>query len=99
MSKKKKLREAQIEVFNTKEFFIKYAKRYAITILIAMPFVLIFNYVMAKNVAWYQGAVTFFGSLVLLLFACLIALLIFNKKDDKEKAEMTKEKQRDPFAD
>ena len=99
MSKKKKLREANDEIFNTKMFFVKYIKRYGITLLIAVPIILVFNYVMSNNVEGYDGIVSFFVSLAFLLLACLIALVIFTKIDDKEKRESTKEKERDPFAD
>ena len=99
MSKKKQLKQANEEIFNIKNFFVKYVKRYGITLLIAVPIILVLNYVLSKNFLWYTGAVTFFVSFFLLLLACFIALIIFTKKDDKKKAESTPEKERDPFAD
>ena len=99
MSNRKKLKEANEEIFNTKTFFVKYIKRYGLTLLIAVPLILVFNYVMSNNVQGYDGVVSFFVSLAFLLLACLIALIIFTKIDDKKKRESTKEKERDPFAD
>ena len=99
MSKKKEIKQANDEIFSTKMFFAKYIKRYGITLLIVVPFILIFNYVMSRNIAGYDGTVSFFVSFTLLLLACLIALVIFTKRDDKKKKEATKEKERDPFAD
>ena len=99
MSKKKQLKQANEEIFNIKNFFVKYIKRYGITLLIAVPIILALNYVLSKNFLWYTGAVTFFVSFFLLLLACFIALIIFTKKDDRKKAESTPEKERDPFAD
>ena len=99
MNNKKKLRQANEEIFNTKNFFIKYIKRYGITLLIAAPIILVLNYVLSKNFEWYNGAVSFFVSFFFLLLACFIALVIFTKLDDKKKRESTPEKERDPFAD
>ena len=99
MSKKKKINQAHKEAFNTKQMFIKYAKWYAITLIIAVPIIMAFNYVMSNEVPGYSGTVSFFVSLALLLLACFIALIIFTKRDDKKLEESTKEKERDPFAD
>ena len=99
MNNKKKLKQANEEIFNTKNFFIKYIKRYGITLLIAAPIILVLNYVLSKNFEWYTGTVSFFVSFLLLLLACFIALVIFTKLDDKKKRESTPEKERDPFAD
>lgn len=99
MSKKKQLKQANEEIFNAKNFFVKYAKRYGITLLIAVPIILVLNYVLSKNFSWFTGIVSFFISFLLLLLACFIALIIFTKHDDKKKKETTPEKERDPFAD
>lgn len=99
MSKNKQLRQAHEEAFNTKNFFVKYAKRYGIVLLISVPFILVFNYVMSNTVSGYTGTVAFFVSFAMLLLACFIGLVIFTKKDDKQKLTTTKEKERDPFAD
>ena len=99
MSNKKKLRQANEEIFNTKIFFAKNIKRYLITIAIAAPIILILNYTLSKNIDGYGGVVSFFVSFALLLLSCFIALIIFTKIDDKTKRESTKEKERDPFAD
>ena len=99
MSNKKQLKQANEEIFNTTNFFVKYIKRYGITLLIAVPIILVLNYVLSKNFAWYTGAVSFFVSFFLLLLACFIALIIFTKKDDRKKQKSTKELERDPFAD
>ncbi len=103
MAKKnnKKLYEnAKKEAFNTKYTFIKYAKRYGITLLVAVPIIMITNYFLNLNVSWYKGAVSFFMSLAMVLFACLIALVIFNKIDKKKRSTpKDPEKERDPFAD
>lgn len=99
MSKNKKIKQAHQEAFNTKQVFIKYAKWYGITLIIAVPFILAFNYIMSNEVPGYSGTVSFFVSLALLLLACFIALIIFTKRDDKRREESTKEKERDPFAD
>lgn len=99
MSKKKKIRQAHQDAFNTKQVFIKYAKWYGITLLIAVPFIMAFNYIMSNEVPGYSGIVSFFVSFALLLLACFIALIIFTKRDDKKREESTKEKERDPFAD
>jgi len=99
MSKKKKLREANIEIFNTKEFFVKYAKRYGIVLLFSVPIIAVLNYVFVRVIKGYNGTVVFFASFAMLLFACLIGLIIFTKKDEKEKMNSSKEKERDPFAD
>lgn len=99
MSKKKQIRDAHEEMFNTKEFFVKYAKRYGIVLLISFPIILIINYVLTQLIPNYLGTTSFFVSLALLLFACLIGLVIFTKLDDKRKANATKESERDPFAD
>lgn len=99
MSKKKQIRQAHEETFSMKNFFVKYAKRYGIVLLISVPIILVFNYVMSNTVAGYNGTVAFFVSFAMLLLACLIGLVVFTKKDDKEKLTTTKEKERDPFAD
>lgn len=99
MSKKKKLQKANQELFNTKDFLVKSLKRYGIILLFAVPIMLVVNYILNKNVSWYTGAVSFFCNLVMLLTIFLIGLVIFGKKDEKEKAESTPEKERDPFAD
>ena len=99
MSKKKKLREANEEILNTKDLFVKYAKRYGITLLIAAPIMMIINYILTTNFESYTGTLRFMCTLGMLLLACLIALVIFTKKDDKKKETATKESERDPFAD
>ena len=99
MSKKRKIREANKEIFNTKEFFVKYAKRYGITLLIAVPIILFLSYFLYRNVEWYSDTLAFFVSLALLLLACLIYLIIFTKLDDKKEERQSKEDRRDPFAD
>ncbi|MBR1984110.1 MAG: hypothetical protein IKA31_00040 [Clostridia bacterium] len=99
MSKKKKLREAHEEILSTKDLFVKYAKRYGITLAIATPIILVINYVLKGLYSGYQGTLSFMCSLGMLLLACLISLVIFTKKDDKKKANATKESERDPFAD
>lgn len=99
MSKKKKIKQAYKEAFNTKAVFIKYAKWYGITLLIAVPIIMVFNYIMSKEVAGYNGTVSFFVSFALLLLACFIALIVFTKLDDKKREQSTKESERDPFAD
>ncbi len=99
MSKKNKIDQANEEMFSIKNFFVKYAKRYGIVLLISVPIILVFNYIMSKNVPGYTGTVAFFVSFAMLLTACFIGLIYFTKKDDKEKLTTTKEKERDPFAD
>jgi len=99
MSKKKKINNANKEIFNTKEFFVKYAKRYGITLLIALPIILCISYFLNKNFDWYDGTLSFFVSLALLLLACLISLVVFTKLDDKKEEKQSKEDERDPFAD
>ena len=99
MSKKKEIKQAHEEMFNTKQFFVKYAKRYGIVLLISVPFILVFNYIMSNTVKGYNGTVSFFVSFAMLLLACFIGLIVFTKKDDKTKLTTTKEKERDPFAD
>ncbi|MBR4003442.1 MAG: hypothetical protein IKI95_05255 [Clostridia bacterium] len=99
MSKKKQLRDAHEEMFSTKEFFIKYAKRYGIVLLITAPIILIVNYVLTQLIPGYLGTTSFFVSLALLLLGCFIGLVVFTKIDDKRKANATKESERDPFAD
>ena len=99
MSKNKKLNNANKEIFNTKEFFVKYAKRYGITLLIALPIILFGSYFLSKNVEWYNGTLSFFVSLALLLLACLISLIVFSKIDDRKSEKQSKEDERDPFAD
>ena len=99
MSNKRKIREVNEEIFNTKNFFAKYIKRYGLTILIVAPIILVLNYVLSKNIEGYGGAISFFVSFALLLLSCLIALIIFTKIDDKKRSQSTKENERDPFAD
>ena len=100
MSKKQKLKQANEEIFSAKNFFAKNIKRYALIIVIAMPIAMVISFILGKEFPnWYNGAVSFFCSLAMILFACLIGLIIFVKKDEKAKRESTKEKERDPFAD
>ncbi len=100
MAKNKKLyEEKKREVFNTKYTFIKYAKRYGIILLVSLPIILISNYIMSLNISWYKGAVTFFVSFAMLLFALLIGIIIFSKIDDRRRKNLDPEKERDPFAD
>ena len=88
------------EAFDIKSTFIKYSKRYGITLLCAAPVMMIINYILSLNVTWYKGAVSFFISLAMLLFACLISMIIFNKIDEKKRSlPPDAEKERDPFAD
>ncbi|MBQ3047887.1 MAG: hypothetical protein IJD48_02610 [Clostridia bacterium] len=99
MSKKKKLKTMQREVLSTKELFIKYAKRYGIVLAIAAPIIMFINYFISTKVEGYEGPVAFFVAFAMLLLACFIGLIIFTKKDDKQKKYQTKENERDPFAD
>ena len=99
MSKKKKLQQANQELFNTKQFLAKNLKRYGIILLFAIPIMMVINYVLNKNVNWYTGAVSFFCNLAILLLVFLIGMVIFGKKDEKERENSSPEKERDPFAD
>lgn len=107
MSKKKKEeREKQKrEQVNKKKYYdaktllLKYIKRYGIILIITLPILIIFNYIMSEEVSWFHGAVSFFINIGILLLACLIGLVIFVKKDEKEERESSSEKERDPFAD
>ena len=96
---KKQELEKRKKIYDTKTLLIRYLKRYGIILLISLPFILIFNFVMENEVEWYHGAVSIFMTLGLLLLACLIGVIVYTKKDEKEEREMTKEKERDPFAD
>ena len=101
MSKKKKIKKINADVFSMKLFFAKNIKRYGITLLIAAPIVLIFNYIMYDIVEGYNETVVFFVSFAMLLLACLIALVVFTKIDDrkKQKEEEGEIDSSDPFAD
>lgn len=99
MSKKKQLRDAHKEIFNTKQFLIQSAKRYGIILLIVTPIMLFFNYWMSISFEWYTSTLSFVVCLVMLLAACLIGLVIYTKQDEKKKQISTKETERDPFAD
>ncbi len=107
MSKKKKIdrdKQKQEQVnkkkyYDAKTLLLKYIKRYGIILLITVPILVIFNYIMSEEVAWFHGVVSFFINIGLLLLACLIGLVIFVKKDEKEERESSDEKKRDPFAD
>ncbi len=101
MSKKKKIKRINEEIFSMKLFFAKNIKRYGITLLITAPIILVFNYIMYDMVQGYNETVVFFVSFAMLLFACLIALVVFTKIDDrKRKREEEGEiDTSDPFAD
>ena len=100
MSKKKQLRDAHKEIFNTKQFLIQSAKRYGIILLIVTPIMLFFNYWMSiSSFEWYTPTLSFVICLVMLLTAWLIGLVIYTKQDEKKKQISTKETERDPFAD
>lgn len=101
MSKKKRINQVNAEIFNMKTFFARNIKRYGITLLIAAPIILVFNYVMHDMVEGYNETVVFFVSFAMLLFACLIALVIFTKIDDRRrrKEEAGEIDDSDPFAD
>ena len=107
MSKKKKIdrdKQKQEQVnkkkyYDAKTLLLKYIKRYGIILLITVPILVIFNYIMSEEVAWFNGVVSFFINIGLLLLACLIGLVVFVKKDEKEERESSDEKKRDPFAD
>ena len=101
MSKKKKIKRVNEEIFNMKLFFAKNIKRYGITLLIAAPIILVFNYIMYDMVEGYNETVVFFVSFAMLLLACLIALVVFTKIDDRKrkKEEEGEIDTSDPFAD
>lgn len=96
---KKYYEEKRKEAFNTKYFFIKYAKRYGITLLISAPIILILSYILSTSLSWYTGSVAFFCGFAMLLFAILIGMVVFSKIDDRKKEKETPEKESDPFAD
>ena len=95
----KKLKKNKKKYQDARTLLLKYVKRYGIILLITLPILVIFNYIMSEEVPWFHGAASFFINIGLLLLACLIGLIVFIKKDDKEERESTEEKRRDPFAD
>jgi hypothetical protein len=87
------------KIYDTKTLIFKYCKRYGIIFLIMMPIILVFNFIMSREVPGYTSVVSFFVTLGLLLLGCLVGLVIFTKIDDKREQNATKESERDPYAD
>ena len=92
-------KEADKKIYNTKDFLLTSCKRYGIILIISMPIILIFNFIMSNEVSWYNTTLAVFVTIFLLLLSCFLGIIIFNKIDDKREREKTKENQRDPFAD
>ena len=99
MSKKSKLSEqARRQSYDITTFAKKHFMRYIITILIAMPIIMLINYFLSSAIQGYNTLVIVFVTIALLLLSMLIATLICMRKDKRESLA-SKEDKRDPFAD
>ncbi len=87
------------QIYYSKETYLKYAKRYVISLCIVTPIILIICYLFSLYIPGYTTVVNIFVALALLLLSLFICLIIFTKKDEKDRLNSTKEKQRDPFSD
>ena len=99
MAKNKKNNQQKKQIMTTTNLLATYCKRYGIILLISAPIILIFNFIMSREVSWYNETLSIVVTFFLLLLACFIGLIVFNKIDDKREREDTSEKHRDPFAD
>lgn len=99
MKKNDEIDNRRRKIYDTKSLLIKYCKRYGIVLLIVAPIVLIFNFIMSREVAGYTQVVSIFVTLGFILLGCLIGYVVFSKIDDKKEQNATKESERDPFAD
>lgn len=85
------------DIFDAKIFFSRVIKRYGIIILVSFIPIALLNYFVLKNLS-YTNIVLI--DIAILLFACFIGFMIFNKIDVKrEEKPKLKEDERDPFAD
>lgn len=99
MKKDDEIDKRRRKVNDTKSLLAKYCKRYGIVLLIVAPIILVFNFIMSREVPGYTNVVSLFVTLAMLLLGCFIGLVIFSKMDDKKEQNSTKESERDPFAD
>ena len=99
MKKDDEIGKRKRKINDTKGLLAKYCKRYGIILLIMLPIILVFNFIMSREVPGYTNVVSLFVTLVMLLLGCFIGLVIFSKMDDKKEQNSTKESERDPFAD
>ena len=95
MSKKSEYRK---KMYSTKMDTTVLAKRYLLILVIALPIIMFINFFLANEVG-ISTVATIFITLALFLFAILIGIIIYAKKDDKKRERATKETERDPFAD
>ncbi len=86
------------KVYDTKMEATTLAKRYLIIVLIALPIIMFFNFFLVNEFGLSMVAIVFI-TLALILLALFIGIVVFAKRDDKKKAQATKESERDPFAD
>lgn len=99
MKKNDEIDTRRRKVYDTKTLIFKYSKRYGIILLIMTPIILVFNFIMSREVEGYTQIVSIFVTLGLLLLGCLVGLIVFTKMDDKREVNATKESERDPYAD
>ena len=99
MKKNDEIKDKRRKIYDTKTLIFKYCKRYGIIFLIMTPIILIFNFIMSREVSGYTDVVSFFVTLGLFLLGCLVGWIIFTKIDDKREQNATKESERDPYAD
>ena len=96
---KEKVKMVNKRIFSTREQLLRYGKRYALVLAIASPVMIVLNYILGKVWSDYTGAVAFFGCFAMLLTSCLLGLVYYTKKDDREKQTYDPEDDHDPFAD
>ena len=101
MSKRKRYRQTQQEVFDAKIFYAKVLKRYGIMLAITVPIILAVNFLLSYLMPdSYQGAVVYVVIFVILLLALFLTIVISNHLDKKEDEKpIDRNKERDPFAD
>lgn len=99
MKKNDEIDNKRRQIYDTKTLLGRYCKRYGIILLIMAPIILVFNFIMSREVAGYTTIVSVFVTFAFILLGCLVGLVIFTKLDDKKEKNATKESERDPFAD
>ena len=98
MSKKLDKKTAK-NVMDAKTYIYQNAKRMGIIALVSLPIIMFINYILANEVPGFTTVVQVISTIVMFGFSLFVGFVIFAKRDEKKKEKISKESNRDPFAD
>lgn len=97
--KEKLRREREMQLIDNKLLFKRYAIRFLLIMAFAVPIAIVIDFIIEAYTNL-ESWVYIIIDLGILLLACLIGLIIFNKIDERRALKpKTKEDERDPFSD